>query len=170
MSKQHKYHAQPTIYNGLRYDSKAEAIRASELDLLVRAGEIAWWTRQVPFWLGVPCQKMVVDFLVASRHDMTVYEWVDRVAVKWLSYKVWAEEVKGMETPIWRRNKKLWQACGPLLLKVLKRRGQRWDIEAVRPEDSAIWWCLSYSGTWTAYFSVSRRGEVMETTLRIGQA
>ncbi len=47
-----KYGAVPTEYNGATYPSKAEASKAQELDLLVKAGEIDFWLRQVPFPLG----------------------------------------------------------------------------------------------------------------------
>lgn len=41
-----KYHAKKTEYNGVLYDSKREATKAYELDLLVRAKEIKSWDRQ----------------------------------------------------------------------------------------------------------------------------
>lgn len=36
----HKYHAKPTTVDGIRFASKAEARRYSELRLLEKAGEI----------------------------------------------------------------------------------------------------------------------------------
>lgn len=36
----YKYHNQPTTVNGIRFDSKREAMRYQELMLLLRAGEI----------------------------------------------------------------------------------------------------------------------------------
>jgi|GEM_PF-3152594 len=44
-----KYHAQPTEYNGRRYDSKAEANHAMYLDSLKAQGIILSWVPQVSF-------------------------------------------------------------------------------------------------------------------------
>lgn len=47
-----KYHVAPAperMYNGILYASKKEATFARHLDLQVRAGEITYWLRQVPF-------------------------------------------------------------------------------------------------------------------------
>lgn len=87
-----KYHVAPRderTYAGVVYHSKAEAIRAAELDLLLRCGEITQWERQVPFILGDV--RYVVDFLVMDR-DGTTH----------------AEEVKGFETPMFKLNRRLW--------------------------------------------------------------
>ena len=49
--KRQKYGAEPTVYNGHRYRSKAEARHAEELDLRKAAGEIRYWLYEVPFRL-----------------------------------------------------------------------------------------------------------------------
>lgn len=49
--KRSKYGNRRTSYGGHTYDSAREANRAAELDLLIRAGEIAGYARQVPFRL-----------------------------------------------------------------------------------------------------------------------
>ncbi len=61
--KRRKYGNVPTEYDGAMYDSGKEARRAQELDLLVKAGEIAGWSRQVPFTLpgGI---RYIADFVV----------------------------------------------------------------------------------------------------------
>ena len=58
-----KYRNVPTVVDGMRFDSKAEARRYGELKLLRAAGEVVWFTRQVPFHLpgGI---RYVADFLV----------------------------------------------------------------------------------------------------------
>lgn len=58
-----KYRNTPTSYAGVRFDSKAEAKRYSELMLLQAAGEISYVLRQIPFHLpgGVIYR---VDFMV----------------------------------------------------------------------------------------------------------
>ena len=48
----HKYNAKPTVYNGVRYASKAEAARAMELDALAKSGKIDFWIGQPIFRLG----------------------------------------------------------------------------------------------------------------------
>lgn len=59
-----KYRNEPTVLDEVRYDSKLEARCAAWHDLRVKAGEILWWTRQVPFRLegGVVYRA---DFLAA---------------------------------------------------------------------------------------------------------
>ena len=97
----HKYNAKPTVYNGVRYASKAEANRAAELDALVAANEFRFWVGQPKFYLGCPENTYRPDFLVV------------RVA--------WAEDVKGTETREFKKNKKLWAAYGPCDLRIITR-------------------------------------------------
>ena len=107
--RQPKYKAIRTEYGGRWYASKAEAARAAELDLLLRAGKIAWWLPQVPICLGLPENRYVVDFLVAESdgggNSVTVH----------------AEDVKGTETAKFRRDVKLWLAYAPFPLWIIKR-------------------------------------------------
>lgn len=46
-----KWGNKPTVIDGVRYDSKLEGRCAQWLDLRWKAGEVLWYTRQVPFWL-----------------------------------------------------------------------------------------------------------------------
>ncbi len=107
-----KYNAQRTEYGGRMYDSKSEAKRAYELDLLQLAGEVAWWLPQVPVMVGEPGvdKPFRVDFLVAT-------------PVVYGSVMVHAEDVKGMETASFRRHVKQWKLRGPFPLHVLTGRG-----------------------------------------------
>jgi hypothetical protein len=60
-----KLRNEPTVYNGDRYDSKAEARYAANLDLRVRCGELAKVERQVPYELtlnGHLLTSYVADF------------------------------------------------------------------------------------------------------------
>ena len=43
--RQAKYRNRKTLYRGVLYDSAAEAARAAQLDLLVKAGKIHCWER-----------------------------------------------------------------------------------------------------------------------------
>lgn len=112
--RRHKYDAQRTVFDGVTYDSKAEATRARELNLLEAAGEIGRWKRQVPVELvqGFTCR---VDFLVFT---------VDNTAEHF-------EEVKGMETQRSRDIRRLWEHHGPLPLVILKRNGNGWKREVI---------------------------------------
>ena len=76
-----KYGSRRTTYNGVTYASKAEALRAEELDAAVTAGEVSWWIGQPKFRLGCPENVYVPDFLVA--------EQIGQI------YDIQVEEVKG---------------------------------------------------------------------------
>lgn len=83
-------------YNGIRYDSKLEANRARQLDLLVKAKEIKKWERQVtlPLYLN--------DYKITTyRIDFVLFENDG-------SYTL--EEVKGMELEPWRLKWKMLEA------------------------------------------------------------
>lgn len=96
-----KYHAKKTEYDGIVYDSIAEARYAQSLDLMVISNEVTFWLRQVNVRLGK-------DF--ATKVDFLVFE---RDAVYFV-------EVKGVETSRWRLIKRLWGKYGPLSMKVVK--------------------------------------------------
>jgi hypothetical protein len=117
--KRSKYRAEATTYGGIRYHSKAEANRAMVLDLDMEAGIVAWWVGQVKFRLGLPEAVYVVDFLVVMA-DGSIH----------------AEDVKGVELPAFRKNKKLWARYGPrnCPLHVVKR-GRL--VETITPGEDA---------------------------------
>lgn len=100
---------------GRTYDSKAEAQRAGELDVMRRAGAIWQWFPQVRFVLtGVP---YTCDFLVFEKPGVC-----------------WAEDAKGHETQRFRDVRRLWRECGPCELRVVKREGGRLvTVETVTP-------------------------------------
>ena len=91
-----KYGAKRCEYNGYIYMSKAEAAQAAELDLLLKAGEIKAWERQVkvpPMVNGRRVANYFVDFLI--HHNDGTREFL---------------EVKGMELPMWRMKWKHFEA------------------------------------------------------------
>ena len=49
LAKANKYGNKPTVVDGIRFDSKGEAMRWSELVMLEKAGVIADLRRQAPF-------------------------------------------------------------------------------------------------------------------------
>ena len=99
-----KYHAVQTEYRGIRYASRSEAGRAEVLDLLLRSGDVRWWLRQVPIYIGEPGvdRPFRVDFLVCEKCGL-----------------VHAEDVKGVETWSFRRHVKQWLNRGPFPLHVI---------------------------------------------------
>jgi len=100
--KPNKYRATKQLFNGVRYDSKAEAARAAELHHMFRAGEIRGVLRQVPFDLGEGFRYRA-DFLVFENSGI-----------------VHAEDVKGVETQRFRDIRRLWPLHAPCDLHVLK--------------------------------------------------
>lgn len=109
-----KYRVSPAEerrWNGRTYDSKAEMHYAQSLDLLIRAGEISAVVEQPRVTLGVPENEYRPDFLVIPRDERPYFV-----------------DVKGMETPAFKKNKRLWSAYGRLPLVVVKRKGKGWQV------------------------------------------
>ena len=84
-SPRSKYSAIRTLYRGVRYDSKAEAAVAQQLDLRVAAGELLCWKGQVTVkvvWPGTDTQ------VLSARLDFQLF-WPDG-RVSFLEYKGYA--------------------------------------------------------------------------------
>lgn len=113
-----KYKAKPTDYAGVRYASKAEAARAAALDLWAAAAPGRWWVGQPKFRLGVPENVYVADFLVVDGGSVRV------------------EDVKGVETAKFKRDKKLWASYGPCPLWLIKK-GRVAEVVAPAAADPA---------------------------------
>lgn len=71
--KGHKYAAKATVVDGIRFASKKEARRYSELKLLERGGRITNLRRQVRFKL-VQTVAYVADFVYVDDHGKEVVE------------------------------------------------------------------------------------------------
>lgn len=87
-----KYHAVPTVVDGIRFASKAEARRYQELLVLQRAGKIRDLELQPRYRLHVNGWKLGEyrgDFRYRTREGETV-----------------VEDVKGVLTPMYRWKKK----------------------------------------------------------------
>ena len=94
----HKFHAKPTDYKDIRFHSKKEAQYAAELDLRIKAGEVVFYLRQVPFdLLGVVYR---VDF-----------------AEFWTNGEVHFVDVKGMRTREFITKKKQVEALYPVKIE-----------------------------------------------------
>lgn len=99
-----KYHAKKAEYAGESYDSKAEAAYAKHLDsdLSCAAGGILFYNRQPKFTLGCPENIYKPDFLIVyQRHVVAV-------------------DIKGHETPKFKKDRKLWAKYGPCPLQIVR--------------------------------------------------
>ena len=96
--KKSKYRAKPTIVDGIRFASKKEARRYSELVLLQKSGKITDLKLQV----RIPC--------VVNLEKVCVYVcdfwYIDRA-----THKEVIEDCKGFLTPIYKLKRKLVHAC-----------------------------------------------------------
>ena len=101
--RRNKYNAKPTQYRGWRFDSKAEAEYAELLDTRQQTGQVLFWLRQVPFDL-TDDDRYKADFLVLES-DGTMY----------------AVDVKGMQTPRFKKIVKLWEKYGIMPLKIVNK-------------------------------------------------
>lgn len=96
-----KFQNQKTTAGGVAYDSKGEASRGAELDLMVRAGEIKELCRQVKFALVVN-DIHICDYVA----DFVYFDLKKACRV--------VEDYKSPPTrklPAYRIKKKLMQAC-----------------------------------------------------------
>ena len=106
MPRKSKYRAIPTLLDGIRFASKSEAKRYGQLKLLQLAGEIRWFTCQVPFHLGAGV-RYVSDFLIVYADG-----------------QVEVEDVKGVETQMFKVKRKLFEAAYQPLVVVKNGRGK----------------------------------------------
>ena len=99
-SAKSKYGAKATVVDGIRFDSKKEAMYYSQLKLRVSAGEVLMFLRQVPFHLpgGV---RYVVDF--QEFHADGLIHFVD---------------VKGMQTADFKMKKKMVEDLYPVEIEL----------------------------------------------------
>lgn len=102
--KRSKYGAVRTRFKNRTYASKAEATHAQLRDWELSQGIVAFVLPQPKFVLGDDGDVYVSDFLV-------VYPDVS----------IFADEVKGVETPKFRRDRQLWAKYGPCPLRIYKR-------------------------------------------------
>jgi len=96
-NKKNKYGAMKTEYNGEMYDSKAEAHRAFELDMMEKSGLINDLERQKKFPVSIN-GKVVFTYIA----DFTYIDLEKK--------KLVVEDVKGMRTPMFNLKKKCVEA------------------------------------------------------------
>jgi hypothetical protein len=100
-----KFGAIRTTHNGQVYDSKLEAARAAELDLLLAAGEITSWERGRRWVLVDPCTRPdgKRDRAITYQPDFEVHR----------GEEFWCEDTKGRDPPAWRLKLRLWWRVYP---------------------------------------------------------
>lgn len=102
----HKYSAIATVVDGIRFASKAEARRYQELKILERGGVITNLELQPKFPLvveGVKVATYIADFAYTDKHGSKV-----------------VEDVKGMETDVFKIKRKLFEVLYKIPLTIVK--------------------------------------------------
>lgn len=105
----HKYGATPTVVDNIRFASKKEATRYSELKLLEKAGEIWDLELQPRFPLCAPLTTGTLAGALRAVKEATVLIGEYRADFKYhdrhtAAYVV--EDVKGFKTPLYRWKRK----------------------------------------------------------------
>lgn len=119
MKARNKYRVSPAHerkWRGKTYDSKAEMLYAQQLDLQMQAGDVVEVIEQPRLWLGVPENTYRPDFLVVPKG-------IAKRSDDWIAHPPYYVDVKGVETPAFKRIKKLWASYGRLDLHIVKRSG-----------------------------------------------
>jgi hypothetical protein len=116
-----KYNAQKTVYKGETYPSKSEAAWAEVLDRDPVVFEVV---RQPRFVLGTEPDGTPhtyrPDFLVILNPFEPLGAYLGQiVAATGLAFC--ADEVKGAETPEFKKNRQAWLANGRMALRIIKR-------------------------------------------------
>lgn len=95
-----KYNNKKVVRNGRKFDSKHEAGRYKELQLLERAGKISKLKCQVPYLL-IPAQY--------DEHHRCIERSCKYIAdfVYWQDGKLVVEDAKGLKTDVYRIKRKL---------------------------------------------------------------
>ena len=101
--RKNKYNAKKHAFNGRLFGSKAEAYRAMALQIELVSGNVISYVCQPPaLMLGTPHNKYRPDFLVIPKDGTP-----------------WYEDVKGRETPKFKKDRKLWKDYGLLDLHII---------------------------------------------------
>jgi hypothetical protein len=110
-NRRSKFGAKPVVVDGIRFMSKLEAKRHGQLKLLQEAGEIKWVVHQPRFPL-VAGITYIADFKIC-----------------WADGRVTVEDVKGVETDVFKIKHKLFNhfysgEFGPLVVLTKKDLGR----------------------------------------------
>ena len=120
-----KYNTSPPDerrYLGRTFGSKAEMRYCQMLERMVSEEIILDYVCQPRIWLGVPENVYVPDFLVVPVDQRPHYV-----------------DVKGMETSKFRRDKKLWEQYGRLLLYIVRETSPgKFKTMDILPEKAVV--------------------------------
>lgn len=101
-----KYNSTRTIKDGLTFDSKAEALRYSQLCLMLRSGQIKSFSRQP-------------SFIISEADGKTLRYRPDFIV--WDGSNVWVEDVKGFATAAFKAKAVMFREKYPYLeLRIIK--------------------------------------------------
>jgi hypothetical protein len=98
----HKFFAKQTEVDKVKFHSKAEARRYTELKVLKKAGQVIFFLRQTPFHLDGNV-KYLCDFMIF-----------------WSNGEITFEDVKGCDTPLSLAKRKMVEAAYPIRIEVIK--------------------------------------------------
>jgi hypothetical protein len=110
----HKFNAKPTVVDGIRFSSKAEAKRYGELKMLEKAGKIESLELQPVFPLRVllttgsmkgAAQALAGEYPTIGKYVADFKYFRNDAPTGWV-----IEEVKGFKTPLYRFKKKFVEA------------------------------------------------------------
>ena len=105
-SQHGKYNSARTVKDGFTFDSKAEALRYSQLGLMLRTGQIKSFSRQPSFIISEADGKAL-----RYRPDFIV----------WDGSNVWVEDVKGFATAAFKAKAVMFREKYPYLeLRIIK--------------------------------------------------
>ena len=113
-----KYHAIPTVVDGILFASKAEARRYVELRALVSAGQIVGPIRCQPRYALIVNGYHVCDYVGDFEYVLP-------------SGEVILEDVKGMRTPIYRLKRRLLKATGGLEVTEVGQNATRLKMKKI---------------------------------------
>jgi len=111
MYKQNKYRNKITELDGIKFHSRKEAARHSELKLLEKSGSIKDLRLQVPYQL---IQSLVIN---GKRHRPILY-YADFVYIQCIDNKEVVEDVKGMQTDIFKIKYRLMKQIYDIDIKI----------------------------------------------------
>lgn len=115
-----KYRAIPTVYKGVRYPSKSEASWAEYLDQEKALGIFEAVIGQPRFHVGPDAEVINPDFLLIMKPE-ALKDAVFKKIFEATGLMHFVDEVKGMETPTYKKKKKDWAKYGPCAYRVIKR-------------------------------------------------
>ena len=104
-----KYHNRKTIVNDIKFDSKHEADRYIELQILLKAGEISDLRLQVPFEL-IPTFKL-------NNETFRLTKYIADFVYKDKQGNEIVEDAKGMKTDVYKLKRKLMAYIHHIVIK-----------------------------------------------------